>query len=124
MRKIHAAGLAAALTFTLTLMAGRAGAQPSNVPPPTKKQQPLILQKQQLGTTGYALVARSRMRNGDCAGALEAFDAAIMHSIDPTLQRDRGLCHEQLGHPYPAIDDYRAYLTAEPDAADAEGIRG
>jgi hypothetical protein len=69
------------------------------------------------------MVARARMRNGDCAGALDAFDAAIAHSIDPTLRRDRGLCHEQLGHPYPAIDDYRAYLTAEPDAPDADGIR-
>ena len=89
----------------------------------TKKQQPLILQKEQLGTAGFATVARARMRNGDCAGAIDAFDEAVKHSIDPTLRRDRGLCHEQQGHPYPAIDDYRAYLTAEPDAPDAQSIQ-
>jgi hypothetical protein len=84
---------------------------------------PLVLQKEQLGTTAFATVARTRMRNGDCAGALDAFDAAIQHSIDPTLHRDRGLCHDQLGHPYPAMEDYRIYLTEEPDAGDAESIR-
>jgi hypothetical protein len=88
-----------------------------------KPQQPLILQKEQLGTEAFASVARARMRNGDCAGAVEAFDEALKHSIDPALRRDRGLCHEQLGHPYPAIDDYRAYLTAEPDAPDAQSIQ-
>lgn len=88
-----------------------------------RPQQPLILQKEQLGTEAFASVARARMRNGDCAGALEAFDEAVRHSIDPALRRDRGLCHEQLGHPYPAMDDYRAYLTAEPDAPDAQSIQ-
>lgn len=87
------------------------------------QKQVLILQKEQLGTEAFASVGRTRMRNGDCAGAVEAFDEAIRHSIDPTLQRDRGLCHEQLGHPYPAMDDYRAYLTAEPDAPDAQSIQ-
>lgn len=87
------------------------------------KQQPLILQKEQLGTEAFSQVGRARMRNGDCAGAIEAFDEALRHSIDPTLNRDRGLCHDQLGHPYPAIDDYRAYLTAEPDAPDAQSIQ-
>ena len=111
---------AAALAVALALAAGTAGAQQ----PPARKQQPLILQRQQLGTTSFATSARARMRSGDCAGALDAFDAAIAHSIDPSLRRDRGLCHEQLGQPYPAIDDYRAYLSSEPDAPDAEGIRG
>ena len=122
MRTIHAAG---SLAVALCLASGSAAAQQQSGPvtqqPP--KQQPLILEKQQLGTAAFAQVARARMRNGDCAGALDAFDAAIQHSIDPTLRRDRGLCHEQLGHPFPAIDDYRAYLTADPDAPDAEGIR-
>jgi hypothetical protein len=68
-------------------------------------------------------VARERARAGDCAGALPAFDAAIAGTIEPTLRRDRGLCHEKLGSPFPAIDDYRAYLTARPDAPDAEQIR-
>ncbi|HEY8078828.1 MAG TPA: tetratricopeptide repeat protein, partial [Labilithrix sp.] len=68
-------------------------------------------------------VARSRARAGDCAGALPAFDAAIARTIEPTLRRDRGLCHEKLGDNYPAIDDYRAYLTARPEANDADQIR-
>jgi hypothetical protein len=127
MRTIHAA---ASLAAALVLISGTAGAQQQQQQPMPggaqqgRKQQPLILEKQQLGTAAFATVARDRMRNGDCAGALDAFDAAIAHSIDASLRRDRGLCHEQLAQPYPAIDDYRAYLTAEPDAPDAEGIRG
>jgi hypothetical protein len=125
MRKIHAAG---SLAAALALASGTAGAQsqptPSGPPANYQKPQPLILEKQQLGTSAFAIVARTRMRNGDCAGALDVFDAAVAHSIDPTLRRDRGICHEQLGHPFAAIDDYRAYLTEEPDAPDAEGIRG
>ena len=70
-----------------------------------------------------AQIARGRARAGDCAGALAGFDAAISKTIEPTLRRDRGLCHEKLGHPFPAIDDYRAYLTARPDAPDADQIR-
>jgi hypothetical protein len=62
------------------------------------------------------------MRSGDYAGALDAFDAALRTQTDPAVHRDRGLCHEQLGNDYPAIDDYRYYLTAMPDAPDAEGI--
>jgi tetratricopeptide (TPR) repeat protein len=68
-------------------------------------------------------VGRTRMAKGDYAGALEAFDAAMRTSFDPQVRRDRGLCHEQLGHPFPAIDDFRYYLTALPDAPDAEDIR-
>jgi hypothetical protein len=67
--------------------------------------------------------ARQRARSGDCAGALPAFDTAIRGTIEPTLRRDRGLCHEKLGDPFPAIDDYRFYLTARPDAPDADQIR-
>jgi len=70
-----------------------------------------------------AQIARSRARAGDCAAALASFDAAINVTVDPTLRRDRGLCHEKLNHPFPAIDDYRAYLTARPEAPDAEQIR-
>lgn len=70
-----------------------------------------------------AAVARQRARAGDCAGALPSFDAAIRVTIEPTLRRDRGLCHEKLGSPFPAIDDYRAYLVASPDAPDADQIR-
>jgi hypothetical protein len=85
--------------------------------------QPLNLHREALGTDAFATAARARMRNGDCAGALDDFDLALQTSTDPTLNRDRGLCHERLGDPYPAIDDYRVYVTAAPDAADAEGIR-
>jgi hypothetical protein len=92
-------------------------------PPGKYHAQPLNLQKQTLGTEGLAADARARMRSGDCLGALDVFDVALRSSIDPTLYRDRGLCQERLGNPYPAIDDYRVYVTAAPDAADAEGIR-
>jgi hypothetical protein len=82
----------------------------------------------QKGVTAPALVtagqiAEQRAHAGDCAGALDAFDRALVNARDPDLQRDRGTCHEKLGHPYPAIDDYRAYLTARPNAADADAIR-
>jgi hypothetical protein len=83
---------------------------------------PLNLQKAQLGEAELPAIGRSRMRNGDCDGAIEAFDAALRTMTDPTIYRDRGICREKLGFPYPAIDDYRVYLTAEPDAPDADGI--
>lgn len=68
-------------------------------------------------------VGRARLKQGDCKGALDAFDASLKGSNDPTVRRDRGLCHEKLGHPIPAIEDYRVYLTALPDAQDAPDIR-
>jgi hypothetical protein len=68
-------------------------------------------------------VAEDRMRAGDCAGALDAFDQALRKNISPELRRDRGTCHEKLGHPFPAMDDYRAYLEARPNAPDADAIR-
>jgi hypothetical protein len=103
---------------------GRAGTSVSGAPGTKYHLQPLNLHKEALGTEAFAAAARARMRNGDCAGALDDFDLALQSSTtDPTLNRDRGLCHERLGDPYPAIDDYRAYVTAAPDAADAEGIR-
>jgi len=67
--------------------------------------------------------ARARAKAGDCRSALDAFDAALRTSIDPTLYRDRGLCHEKLGHAFPARDDFRRYLTERPEAFDAEDIR-
>jgi hypothetical protein len=39
------------------------------------------------------------------------------------LRRDRGLCHEKLGDPFPAMNDYREYLITRPDAPDADQIR-
>jgi hypothetical protein len=103
-----------------------ASAQGSSAASPAARRyrpQPLNLHKDQLGSTAYAEAGRSRMRAGDCENALEDFDAALRTSADPTIYRDRGLCHEKLGHPYPAIDDYREYLTDVPDAPDAEPFR-
>ncbi len=67
--------------------------------------------------------ARAKAVAGDCKGALDLFDEALRHSIDPTLYRDRGACHEKLGNVYPAIDDYRAYVSQAPTAGDADKIR-
>jgi hypothetical protein len=89
---------------------------------PSKSSSQFTLRREEAGG-GDASVARTRARAGDCAGALPAFDAAINVTIEPTLRRDRGLCHEKLGNPFPAIDDYRAYLSARPDAPDADQIR-
>jgi hypothetical protein len=113
-------GALAALT-TATLSARAEGPTP-----PTQestKPQQFTLKREQMGSVAAADVGRARARKGDCAGALESFDAAIRTSIEPTLRRDRGLCHERLGNAYPAIDDYRAYLAAAPDAPDGDTIR-
>lgn len=67
--------------------------------------------------------ARSLAAQGKCSDALDAFDEALRHTTDATLYRDRGKCHDQLDHRFPAIDDYRAYLTAMPAAKDADAIR-
>ena len=114
-----AAALAAALAF-----AGGGVARAQSDAPKKYKAQPLILEKEQLGTAAMTNTGRTRMRNGDCVGALDAFDSVLRTAVDPTVSRDRGICHETLGHAYPAIDDYRTYLTAQPEAPDAEGIRG
>jgi hypothetical protein len=72
---------------------------------------------------GAAATARALAAKGDCAHALASFDIALRSTIDMTIRRDRGLCHEALGNAFPAMDDYRAYLTVSPDAADADDIR-
>lgn len=89
---------------------------------PARSSTQFTMRREEAGG-GEGQAARARARAGDCAGALAAFDAAIEKTIEPSLRRDRGLCHEKLGHPYPAIDDYRAYLHAAPEAADADQIR-
>jgi hypothetical protein len=117
------------VAFVAAVAAGwSGGASAQNVRGPSQqggkpyKPVPLNLQREQLGTAGLPDVGRARMRAGDFPGALDAFDAALRSLTDPTIYRDRGICHEQLGHVYPAIDDYRAYLTEAPDAPDADGI--
>jgi hypothetical protein len=72
---------------------------------------------------GAGETARAHARAGDCQGALEYFDRALAVYTDPTLQRDRGLCHDKLNHPFPAIEDFRGYLSARPNAPDSENIR-
>jgi hypothetical protein len=72
---------------------------------------------------GAAASARALAVKGDCAHALAQYDIALHSSIDMTIRRDRGLCHEALGNPFPAMDDYRAYLTVSPDAPDSADIR-
>lgn len=116
--------LLVATSFVVTaLSAGVAAAAP---PPPAggprQSSSQFALRREEAGGAD-ATVARQRARAGDCAGALPAFDNAVNLTIEPTLRRDRGLCHEKLGHPFPAIDDYRSYLTARPDAPDADQIR-
>jgi hypothetical protein len=117
MRKALSAGSSAAAVL---LAASMAAAQ--DAPKPKYKPQPLNLHRDGAGSHAGD-VARARMKSGDCAGALDAFDVALSQSHDPTLYRDRGECHEQLDHPFPAVDDYRTYLTMMPDATDAEDIR-
>ncbi|HEY1691481.1 MAG TPA: tetratricopeptide repeat protein [Polyangiaceae bacterium] len=125
MRKALSAGAVALACVLASSVAAAQGTVRGHSAPSHGKyvQQPLNLSREATGWSVFAAAARSRMRNGDCAGALDAFDQALISSRDPTLYRDRGLCHEQLGHPYPAIDDYRVYVTDAPDAADAENIR-
>jgi hypothetical protein len=105
------------------LAAGAAeAAPPSAGAGPARSSAQFTLHRDEAGGPD-AITARQRARAGDCAGALPAFDAAIRVTIEPTLRRDRGLCHEKLADPFPAIDDYRAYLTARADAPDADQIR-
>ena len=107
-----------AATFVASIPV-RADAQPAGRRHP--EEAPTVVQRDPAAEA--VQVGRSRLAKGDYAGALEAFDAAVRTSIDPTVRRDRGLCHEQLGHPFPAMEDFRFYLTALPDAPDAEDIR-
>jgi len=117
--------LLVATTFVVSALGATvADAAPPAAPPPgpQRSSSQFALRREEAGGAD-ATVARQRARAGDCAGALPAFDNAINLTIEPTLRRDRGLCHEKLGNPFPAMDDYRAYLTARPDAPDAEQVR-
>lgn len=110
-------------SFVVTLLAaGPALAQRAAPTSPSRSSAQFTLHRDEAGGA-ESNAARQKARAGDCAGALPQFDAAIRVTIEPTLRRDRGLCHEKLNDPYPAIDDYRAYLVARPDAPDADQIR-
>jgi hypothetical protein len=95
---------------------------PAQTKPPAQSSSQFTLRREPPASS-EAQAARGRARAGDCAGALPAFDTAIRATIDPTLRRDRGLCHEKLNHPFPAIEDYRAYLLMRPEAPDGDQIR-
>jgi Tetratricopeptide repeat len=112
-----------AVAVFLCVHAGDAAAQEHQHHKKAEKAEPLPAPPTtaQLSTAGD--LAEQRMHAGDCAGALDAFDAALQNSVDPQLHRDRGMCHEKLGQPFPAIDDYRLYLTQRPNAPDADAIR-
>jgi hypothetical protein len=116
---------AIAVAFAVGLVGGPVRAQSAAQHEAVRryKPQPLNLQREQLGTEAFAGDARKKMAAGNCEGALASFDAALRTSTEPTLYRDRGKCHDKLGHPYPAMEDYREYLTAEPNAPDAENLR-
>ncbi len=124
MRALWRLPLASSLTLALLATSGAAFAQQKGAPPSgaARSSAQFTLHREEAGGP-ESNAARQKARGGDCAGALPAFDAAIRVTIEPTLRRDRGLCHEKLGNPFPAIDDYRAYLTARPDAPDADQIR-
>ncbi len=107
------------LASGLLFAASTASAQPQE---PKHSSAQFNLHREEPGGVDAAN-ARARSRAGDCKGALPSFDAAIRVTIEPTLRRDRGLCHEKLGDPYPAMDDFRAYLDMRPDANDAEQVR-
>lgn len=114
-------------TFVVaSCLAGNAVAQPAGGAPPgggrDRSNSQFKLRREEAGGSAGA-AGRAHARAGDCAAALGEFDAALRTSIEPTLHRDRGLCHEKLGHPYPAAEDFRAYLVARPDAPDADAIR-
>lgn len=97
---------------------------PSAAGSPTTGAPPVIIKRDALVGSTVAKAAHDRMSAGDCANALDKFDQALEEQRnDPTLYRDRGTCHERLGQPYPAIDDYRTYLTMAPDAGDADAVR-
>ncbi len=74
------------------------------------------------GSVSAGARARAKARADDCAGALPLFDEAIRVTIEPTLRRDRGACHDKLGNAAAAVEDYRAYLYARPEGADAKTV--
>ncbi len=114
--------LASVLLCSPSALAQSKGTAPAPAAKPRGSSQQFTLRRGEAGGAAGAQ-ARARARSGDCAGALTLFDQALHTTTEPTLYRDRGLCHEKLDHRYPAIDDYRAYLMARGDAPDADQIR-
>jgi hypothetical protein len=68
--------------------------------------------------------ARGLALGGQCDQAIPIYDRAIQLSPSkPELLRERGACHEQLGHRKPAADDYRAFCDAAPTAPEVPALR-
>lgn len=117
MRRVQLAVIFAVLSLPTFAMA-----QDSKANPASKDFRQFQLRREdRAGAAGDS--GRARARAGDCQGALASFDAAARSSIDPNVRRDRGLCHEKLGNAFPAMEDFRFYLHAQPDAPDADQIR-
>lgn len=123
-RKLASASVSSLLVAFAAMEAAAAPPESGRAQPggPKQSSAQFTLRRDEAGGA-EGVAARNKARAGDCAGALPLFDAAVKNTIDVTLRRDRGLCHEKLGHPYPAIDDYRAYASARPEASDADPIR-
>lgn len=94
----------------------------ADTPKPKDAPGKLIID-QDLSSMQAAHSARALAQRGNCADALDQFDAALRTVEDADLHRERGMCHEQLGHPFPAMDDYRAYLVAKPQGKQADDVR-
>jgi hypothetical protein len=102
-----------------------AGATVHGAAAPPGRQAPMSGPMFVRSTEAVDAAARGRalMAKGDCDKAVESFDVALRTMVDPTVQRDRGICHEKLGQPFPAIEDYRAYLFKMPESPDSDAIR-
>jgi hypothetical protein len=111
----------AGLMFAVALVSGPAFAQKAPPQPARSRNQPFNLSASDASASSAAR-ARAKARAEDCAGALPLFDEAIRITIEPTLRRDRGACHDKLGNPTAALDDYRAYLFARPESSDSKEI--
>jgi hypothetical protein len=102
--------------------ASRADVPGRRVPPPSQGPTGPTFLKSTEGIDAAA-TGRALMGKGDCERAIEAFDASLRTNSDATVRRDRGICHEKVGQPYPAMEDYRAYLFKMPDSPDSDSIR-
>jgi hypothetical protein len=68
--------------------------------------------------------ARGLAVSGRCDLAIAAFDRAVeLEPSRPDLLRDRGACHDRLGHRELAVEDYTAYCDAAPTSPDVPPLR-
>jgi opacity protein-like surface antigen len=119
-------GWKAAATLSVLLLCGFEAQAQQNANPQQKPGSKPVAPGRLTRPTGASRaidIARARAKGGDCKGALSIFDEAEQKGSEPALYRDRGACHEKMGHVFPAIDDYRAYLLQRSDAPDADDIR-